>query len=350
MRWTDLLSAANIAAYYRESNSATAFPGEALFPAKKKMGLDLKYLESIGNGVRVLKRAAFDTLPPKRERHGFNMKEYEMPFFREQMNIKERDRQELLKISETNNAMINEVVREIYDDRIELINGASASMERMRMQALFTGEININDSEGLDVIVDYGFNAANQETTLAGTARWTDYANAKPIQDLLAAKKVAKITGTAVANMSQKTFADLLSCESVGKSIYVNFTNDTLLGENVVKDWIRTQIGVNIVVLDALVDNYWYIDETGIEIPFIPDNVVSIVQSGIQGNTWYGTTPEEADLLNGQTDAKVEIVNTGVAITSLTVAGPPVQVMTTASMIGLPVMSSVKRMHIIKTA
>lgn len=350
MRWTEALSAANIAAYYRTSNTTTAFPGETLFPARKKMGLDLKYLESIGSGVRVLKRAAFDTLPPKRERQGASMQSFEMPFFREQMALKEVDRQELLKIGEGNNALFNEAIRYIYDDRMDLVMGARAQMERMRMLALFTGGISITDSEGLDVDIDYGFDAATQRTPLVGTSQWTDYANAKPIEDLRAAKKAANIAGTAIAYMTEKTFADLAMCESVKDSLFYNVPDGSLVADNEVRSRLETRFGVRIIVIDGTVENYWYIDEHGVQTPYVPDNAVAIVPAGTLGNTWFGTTPEEADLLGGVSDARVEIVETGVAITSLVTPGPPVQVMTTASMICLPTLPNIKKMHIIQTA
>ena len=58
------------------------------------------------------------------------------------------------------------------------------------------------------------------------------------------------------------------------------------------------------------------------------------IPDGALGSTWYGTTPEEADL-QGASGAEVSIVNTGVAITRI-LQEHPVNINTFASEIVLP--------------
>ena len=77
-----------------------------------------------------------------------------------------------------------------------------------------------------------------------------------------------------------------------------------------------------------------YKNEKGEVVSFVPDDKVALIPDGALGSTWYGTTPEEADLM-GSDAAEVSIVNTGVAITrEITVN--PVNVNTFASEIVLP--------------
>ena len=47
-----------------------------------------------------------------------------------------------------------------------------------------------------------------------------------------------------------------------------------------------------------------------------PDGLVALVPEGSIGNTWYGTTPEEADGVN------TALVNTGVALTTMKIPHP----------------------------
>ena len=61
---------------------------------------------------------------------------------------------------------------------------------------------------------------------------------------------------------------------------------------------------------------------------------VCLIPDGALGGTWYGTTPEEADL-RGASSAEVSIVNTGVAITRI-LQEHPVNINTFASEIVLP--------------
>ena len=60
----------------------------------------------------------------------------------------------------------------------------------------------------------------------------------------------------------------------------------------------------------------------------------TLIPDGTLGNTWFGTTPEESDLLTSGV-ANVSIVDTGVAITTVTETDP-VNVNTKVTMICLP--------------
>jgi hypothetical protein len=64
--------------------------------------------------------------------------------------------------------------------------------------------------------------------------------------------------------------------------------------------------------------------------------------------TYFGTTPEEADLQAGYTNAQVSIVSTGVAITTKVDAGPPVNNMTWVSEIVLPSFENMDSVWVLK--
>ena len=66
------------------------------------------------------------------------------------------------------------------------------------------------------------------------------------------------------------------------------------------------------------------------------------------GGTWYGTTPEEADLIASPT-AEVELVNTGVAITRI-IEEHPVNTNIFASEIVLPSYERMDEVVVIKVA
>jgi len=77
-----------------------------------------------------------------------------------------------------------------------------------------------------------------------------------------------------------------------------------------------------------------YKDESGTTAKFVPDNYVAFVPEGTLGKTWFGTTPEEADLLAG-VNHDVAIIDTGVAVLR-TVQEHPVLLNTFVSQIALP--------------
>ena len=91
----------------------------------------------------------------------------------------------------------------------------------------------------------------------------------------------------------------------------------------------RDVLGVEIVIYDKQ-----YKNESGTAAKFVPDDYVALIPEGPLGTTWYGTTPEEADLLaNGKSDCA--IVDTGVALLR-TIDEHPVNVNLFASEIVLP--------------
>lgn len=89
-------------------------------------------------------------------------------------------------------------------------------------------------------------------------------------------------------------------------------------------------------------------DETKTSKAFYPDDMVTLLPDGTIGSTWYGTTPEEADLM-GDSGAQVSIVNTGVAITSI-VTKHPVNTEIYASEIVLPSFERMDDVFVMKVA
>ena len=85
----------------------------------------------------------------------------------------------------------------------------------------------------------------------------------------------------------------------------------------------------------------------GDSVKYIPDGYVVLVPDGKVGEMWYGTTPEEADLRAGMTNASVSIVNNGVAVT--TIKEPhPVNTNIIASEIVLPSFQKMDAVYCIK--
>ena len=65
------------------ASNKIAYLGAGLFPAKKKMGLDLKWIKT-SKGLPVsLAPSNFDAVSTLRSREGFKLTETEMAFFRE---------------------------------------------------------------------------------------------------------------------------------------------------------------------------------------------------------------------------------------------------------------------------
>ena len=352
MDFTNFFSPAAIAANYTEAASnQIPYLGAGLFPSKKKAGLDLAWIKD-GRGLPIsLKPSAFDAKATFRDRVGVERLETEMPFFREGYKIKEKDRQEMMRAKDSNDPYATAVLDRIFDDTADLIAGADVVAERMRMQLLFPveGAIGIAiKANGMDYTYNYDPDGAwkkNNYTALTTNDLWTAPETADPFLMFQNAKNKARAqTGTElkIAVMNSITFGYMAKTAAV-KNRYLTASGAALgyLTDQEVKNVIEATSGVRIAVYDKQ-----YRDEDKVSHKFVPDGYVSMLPEGSLGSTWYGTTPEEADLMNNPA-AQVSIVNTGVAITK-TVDTHPVNVNIFASEIVLPSFERMDEVHSIK--
>ena len=79
----------------------------------------------------------------------------------------------------------------------------------------------------------------------------------------------------------------------------------------------------------------------------MPDDTFVLFPSGSIGNTWFGTTPAESDLMGGSA-ANVSVTDTGVAVTTAQKVDP-VQVETIVSQICLPSFEAADQVYIMDT-
>lgn len=356
MNLTELFTPAAIAANWQETASnRIPYMGEAFFPSAKKAGLDLRWIKG-SRGLPVsLMPSAFDAKATFRDRPGMTITETEMPFFREGFKVKERDRQELLRVRESNDPYLNEILSNLFRDSEDLIDAAEVVKERERFQLLFSANGNIGitiKANGVDYTYNYDPNGdwkATNYMPLSGTAVWTAPTTADPMKNFKDAKDIiASKTGStpAIALMNTTTF-NLMAATDAVKNRYLTTVGRAVgyLSDAEVERVIADVTGLTPVVYDKQ-----YRDESKVAAKFVPDNYVAILPNGAVGQTWHGTTPEEADLYgNGASKAQVAIVNTGVAITQI-LDEHPVNLNTFASEIVLPSFEGMDDFVLIKVA
>ncbi|WP_332238885.1 major capsid protein [Sporolactobacillus sp. KGMB 08714] len=328
----DLINANDIAVYY-ESQPQVPYLGATLFPAKKQLGLDISWIKGASGLPIALKPSAFDTKAPVRNRIGVSKIDTEMPFFRESMTIKEKDRQllNILQQQNQNSPQVQQAIARIFDDVTNLINGANVQPERMIMQLIANGKISVSANGQL---LDYDYKQPDDhKETLADTAKWSATDTATPIQDIIEWQdKVEDDTGVRPtrAICTRKTWGYLLSNKSIKLDMNPVGGQNIILTDNLLQQYLLAKLGLTVAVY-----NNKFIAEDGTKQSFFPDDKFALIPAGNLGSTYYGTSPEESDLLNGGTDAQVRVVNTGVAVT--TYKEPhPVNIVTVASEIVLP--------------
>lgn len=325
----DLVTAPELTAYWETLNQDRApYLGETLFPNQKKLGLDLKWLKGSKGLPIVLKLSAFDAQAVPRERIGFEKVSAEMPFFKESLYIDEELRQELNKVLESGNqAYIDSVINRIFDDEGMLIDAAAVARERMRMMLLTTGTI-VMESNGQAYTYDYGLAEAQKPTAAKS---WSD-SSADIISDIRTwqdEREDATGVRPTRAVMSRKTFGYILKNAQIRNAVWGR-ENNAPINDAKAKQYLLDELG-----LDAVVYSKRYKDEKGKAQAFVPDDTFVLFPAGDLGNTWFGTTPEESDLMASSTVDNVAIIDTGVAVTTMKKADP-VNVETKVTQIALP--------------
>ena len=355
MNFRELITPATVAASWQESGSnLIPYLGLGLFPRRKKAGLGLAWLKG-SRGLPVsLMPSTFDAKATFRDRVGVERLEMEMPFFREGFMVDEHDRQEILRVQETNDPYLMAVLGRIFEDAADLISAADVVAERMIMQLLFpvNGNVGISiKANGTDYTYNYdsdgGWKTSNY-LALTGGDMWSAPDTADPFKAFKAARDVVREkTGSesTIAIMNSATF-NLLAATKAVKERYLSTSGLALgyLTENEVKNVVAGTSRLNIAVYDKQ-----YRDESKVVHKFVPDGYVCLIPEGALGSTWYGTTPEEADLMDKSAAAEVEIVNTGVALTR-TIKAHPVQVCLFASQIVLPSFERMDEVAVLKVA
>nr|DAR25604.1 MAG TPA: Major capsid protein [Bacteriophage sp.]DAS49146.1 MAG TPA: Major capsid protein [Caudoviricetes sp.] len=353
MNIRDVYNAKAVAIVQTEvASNAKEYLGIGLFPARKKMGLDLKWIKT-SKGLPVsLSPSNFDAVSTLRSREGFKMTETEMAFFRESRIVKETDEQEMLRVQESTDPYVQEILNRVFDDVNDLIEGAKVVPERMIMQLLSPADgspkISI-EANGTTYAYNYDPNGdykTNNFAELSGTTdKWSDVENSDPMGDIAKAMdSVEAKTGERPSAMivSRQTMGYLKQNKQIKSAILAqNATANIFMDDNRVKEIFSNELGINVVVYSKQ-----YKNEEGTVAKFYPDGFATLIPNGALGNTWYGTTPEERTLM-GSKEADVSIVNTGVAV-AVTVSNDPVQTKTTVSEIVLPSYERMDSTYVIK--
>jgi len=341
MLFDGLFSPAAIGANWTENvSNRIPYLGEGLFPARKQAGLDLKWIKG-SKGIPVsLMPTAFDAKATFRDRIGVEKVETEMPFFREGFKIKERDRQDILRAQSANDPYVNAAIARVFDDANELIEGALVVGERERMQLLFpvNGNVGITiQANGVDYTYNYdpdGAWKASNYFELEGDDKWSAPTTSDPFGDIQDAKDaIAAKTGSdlRIMVMNKATFKYLRN----NTNIKNRFLTKSGAAFGYLTDAEIIQILKDTNDLDGIVlYDKQFRNENKVAAKFVPDGYVALIPAGSLGETCYGTTPEEADLM-GKGIAQVQIVETGIAVTQI-VDPHPVNLNTFASEIVLP--------------
>lgn len=339
----DIVTAQQLAAYWNGIGQTETYMTQELFPNAKQLGLNLKWIKGARGRSIVLKASAFDAQAIPRPRIGFTQMLEEMPFFKESSYISEELRQQFNMILMSNNqAYIDSAAARVFDDEMRLIRAAAQRREQIRAMLISTGTIAFK-SNGQDFTFDYGIKPEHKITV---ETAWED-TDADILEDIRQGKEtIQSDTGDVIARAicDGLTWKNLRNNESIRKSIFAfNAGTGGILSDRILKTFILDELGI-----DVLVNDLKYTEEDGTSVRYVPENTFAMFPAGQLGNTWFGTTPAESDLMS-MSSANVAVVDTGVAIMTEKITDP-VQVNTIVSQICLPSFERAESLYILNTS
>lgn len=337
----ELVTAQNLSEYWTELNeNQQPLLGETLFPVQKQLGTDLSWIKGSSNQPVGIRLSSYDAKAIRRDMKGIEKLETEMPFFKESIYVDEKLRQQLNNFIDANKPQfVDLIMTKILDRLSNLIKSTDVTLERMRMEALTTGTITLS-SNGQSYTYDYEVPASQKITV---STSWSD-PSADIIGDIQNYVDTMKAKGVKITRaVCNSTVLKAMNKNTAMKNAIYVFAGGTVnLTNDIVRNYIEAQTGVRFYAYD----NVW-VDESEVAHKYVPDNTVVFMPDGILGYTNLGTTPEESDLLN-DLNARVSIVNEGVAVTTSQMVDP-VNVETKVSMVALPSFEEADKIVIVDT-
>lgn len=331
MELKDFINSKQIALYIENLPPQTNID-QVLFPNDKQYGMEMEMAKGALKRPVAIRMSQFDTAAKVRAlKAQVSVEKKEMPFFKEAIGISEKDRRDLMLAKNANNEnLINFLIKQVYENYAELVEGADVQASRMRAQILQKGEVSIITDDG-DIVVDYGVPAEHKVTV--ETAKTWDKPTADIVGDILAWQKIFTNAGLEKPTrllMTEKTFGYILQNAAIQKELTNGPYKEVILVEEDFKGYLKKKLGIEVGILNGV-----YLDEKGTLNNYYEDNIVSLIPQGALGRTIYGTTPEEFDSKFGSGKLDTSVLAKGIAITTM-VKEDPVTVDTKISQIVLP--------------
>lgn len=337
-----------------DASNKIPYLGTAFFPEDSQEGIDLKYIKTHNGVSPILAPSNFDAIPVLRGRKGFRIEKTEMPFFREEMDVSERDMVDIERINSENDPYLRQVLKNIYDDTTNLVNSGIVVPEVMRMQLLAAPNgvpgITITGKDGVNYTYNYdpdGTYDDDNYLALSGTSEWSDATNSTPLDDINGAKKSLTDRGYAPKYilMNGSTWAYLMKAKQIEKVLLTTNAAGTIYKtEAMIKTAIKEATGLEVLIYDKV-----YQGANGTSEKFYPDNQITILPEGALGKTMFGVTPEMRSARQVE-NVDVYVYGKGISVATKKTYGPPYKFSTIASEIVLPSYERMDETFVIKVA
>lgn len=273
--------------YFKERKIAPML-GESLFPERKIQDIEFDMILGAGGLPVSAEVHAFDTKTQLASREAIEKGVASLALIKRQIKIAEK---EIIKVNNPRtDAELTFVLSQLYNDSEKMVEAVKVRVEAMRMEAISTGKIKIEEN-GVKVTLDYKVPAANKKSF-----DWTNLATSKPLDDLTALADAVEETSTrpSRALTSRKIARAICNSDSVRAAIH---------GVNSDKTVTLAQLN-ELLVQSDLPQIVTYEGKYKVEGAkgyttkrYFPENIISMFGDGTLGETIYGLTAEEVKLI-----------------------------------------------------
>lgn len=342
----DLVRADVVAKYWEDkTENKPPYVFEAFFPKRKQIGIDFSFVKGKNDAPVALVASQFDTKVLNYDRLPLTIVKGELPYFKGE---KRADENLLIKMNSLDERYKSYILKNIFDDLTSLFDSAEATAERMRAQLFSTGKISYAEN-GTAGELDYGFSTTgptNQVKTL--TTAWSA-ADADPLKDILDMKNAYYNLNHVYPKymICNQSVINALLANAKVQAYFQKLTTPMYATQERVIAYVEAETNVKIVINDAeFIEKKD--EKTRTTKKFYPDNQFTFVNTSDMGETLYGATPEELDLVNGNSQAtSAVVINTGVTATTWKEIDP-VNVRLKVSELLAPTCPNVDKIFIVK--
>lgn len=264
--------------------------GDSLFPNRKTGSLEIEYLKG-ANGLPVAASVhSWDSETQVGTRLAGETITQEMTLIKRKLPIREK---EIIAISNPrNDAELSALIEARFNDVDTLVNGVLARAEAMKMEAVATGVITLNEN-GIVGTIDYGV-PADQKIVLSGTDLFTDPAvdiigQLQEWSDLMRAKGIVvtrAITSNAVIRLMGNN-ADVRSA--------VLGSGAGVVSLNALNDFFAASGLPQFISYDEMY-NKQNGNGTYTTMRYFPEDYIAMIPAGTLGEGLFGPTAEEIEL------------------------------------------------------
>lgn len=316
---------------YRQKRKQPAMLGDTLFPSKKIQ--DIKFNMITGaNGLPVSASIhAFDTETELASREALQNGAAKLALIKRKIAIGE---EEIIAINNPRtDAEWKQILADLYKDADLMTTAVQTRIEAMRMELLSSGFIKINENK-VAVTLDYKVPKQNIKKF-----DWSDPTNADPLGDLealaIAVEDTSGVRPTR-AITSTKILNQIKSCECVKKAVW-GVNSDRIVTND---DLNKLLVSLELPKLATYNAKYKVLNKKGDYDTkrYFPEDVISMFGDGTLGQTIYGLTAEEIELMGSKAVEQAKMI--GNIFVGVEKQGDPVKRFTKAAATALPTLAN----------